>query len=82
MLKSTQKFIYVYTKPLGKPKSTEPKDYGETFSINWTFSFNSKTSQNAESLKHHNNFLLELPTKYIVAHIFYIYRKFWQYEEP
>jgi len=72
-----------YTEPPGKPKSTEPLDYMvRHFLWNWSFLFNSKTSQNADSLKHHYNFLLELTTKYIVAHIFYIYIKFRQYEQP
>jgi len=71
-----------HTEPPGKPQSTEPLDYGETFSMKLVIFFNSKTSQNADSLKHHYNFLLELTTKYIVAHIFYIYIKFRQYEEP
>lgn len=34
LLKSTQKVIYVYTtQTSGQPKSTEPWDYGETFSM-------------------------------------------------
>lgn len=82
LLKSTQKFIYVHTQNLwANQNPLNPRTMVRHFLWNWTFSFNSKTSQNAESLKHHNNFLLELPTKYIVAHIFYIYIKFWQYEE-